>query len=58
MGLAKRPCPQVTFWPTAISAGQFSQVSLAKAAANLDINAVNIDLVGLMQTGLGYLPFT
>lgn len=49
---------EVTFWSAAINAGQFSQVSLAKAAANLDINAVNIDLVGLMQTGLGYLPFT
>ena len=49
---------EVTFWSTAINTGQFSQVSLAKAAANLDINAVNIDLVGLMQTGLGYLPFT
>ena len=45
-----------TFWSNAIDAGQFSQASLAIAGAELGINASNIDLVGLLQTGLEYLP--
>jgi hypothetical protein len=31
--------------------------SLGVLAANTDINRSNIDLVGLAQTGLAYLPF-
>ena len=53
------PTPaESTFWSDAIDSGQFSQASLAVAAAQLDLNASNIDLVGLTQTGLAYLPHT
>lgn len=38
-----------------IASGQFSQVSLARFAADLTLNEVNIDLVGLSQQGLDYL---
>lgn len=36
--------------------GEFTAVSLALMAAELDLNAQNIDLVGLGSTGLAYLP--
>ncbi len=53
------PTPaEATFWSDAIDSGQFSQASLAIAAAQLDINASNVDLVGLTDTGLAYLPQT
>ena len=42
------------FWVGALTAGQFTPVSLSLAAADLDLNAQHIDLVGLMAHGLGY----
>lgn len=42
------------FWVGALAAGQFTPVSLSLAAADLDLNAQHIDLVGLMAHGLGY----
>lgn len=36
--------------------GVFTQVSLAQAAAEHDINATNIGLVGLQSTGIDYIP--
>ena len=40
----------------ALEAGQYSAASLAMAAAALDLNAQNIDLVGLTAHGLAYTP--
>jgi hypothetical protein len=39
-----------------IHSGQFTQVTLAQMAADLALNASNIDLAGLRQAGLEYLP--
>lgn len=41
-----------------ISSGQFTQVSLTTFAADISLNATRIDLAGLAQTGLEYLPVT
>jgi hypothetical protein len=40
---------------TMLELGQLSIGSLTTLAADTDLNAVNIDLVGLSQTGLAYL---
>jgi Ca2+-binding RTX toxin-like protein len=44
------------FYVGQLASGQHTPVSLAQMAANLDLNAQNIDLVGLQATGLAYLP--
>lgn len=42
------------FWVGTLSSGQYTPVTLAQMAAALDLNAQNIDLVGLVANGLGY----
>lgn len=37
-----------------LAAGQYTPVTLAQMAAGLELNALNIDLVGLTANGLGY----
>ena len=39
-----------------ISSGQFTQVSLAHFAADSELNATNIDLIGISKAGLDYVP--
>lgn len=43
-------------WLQQMSAGTYTPVTLAQLAADLDLNAQNIGLVGLMESGLVYLP--
>lgn len=45
----------LNFWTETITSGQHSQASLGILAANLDLNATNINLVGLANSGLEYL---
>jgi hypothetical protein len=40
-----------------LDTGRETVASLGMLAADLDINKVNINLVGLAQTGLAYVPF-
>lgn len=50
------PSPEeLLYWTGTISSGQFSQSSLAVWAADHDLNATNINLVGLQQTGIAYV---
>lgn len=44
----------LNYYVGTITSGQFTQTSLAVMAADLDLNATNIDLVGLGQTGIEY----
>ncbi|MEK6735973.1 MAG: M10 family metallopeptidase C-terminal domain-containing protein, partial [Pseudomonadota bacterium] len=44
----------LNYWTSTISSGQFTQNSLAIMAADHEINATHIDLVGLAQTGIAY----
>lgn len=46
----------VGYWTHQIEQGAYSQASLALMAAELDVNKQNINLVGLAQVGLAYLP--
>ena len=46
----------VGYWTHQIEQGAYSQASLAVMAAELDVNKQNINLVGLEQVGLAYLP--
>lgn len=39
-----------------ITSGAYNQISLAQYAADLDLNATNIQLAGLAETGLAYVP--
>jgi hypothetical protein len=49
------PAPSdLGYWTSALDSGQFSKASLAVAAAGLDLNAVNIDLMGLSHHGLDF----
>lgn len=51
------PSPaELAFWVGTLSAGQYTPVTLALMAADHPLNAQNIDLVGLAQTGLAYAP--
>jgi Ca2+-binding RTX toxin-like protein len=43
------------YWTGTLAAGQYSQASLGIMAADLELNAANIDLIGLASTGLEYL---
>lgn len=49
---------ELAFWSGTLSSGQYTAVSLAWMAANLDFNTANIGLDGLADTGLAYLPYT
>jgi len=54
--VASLPSPtDLNYWTDAITSGLYSQISLAVMAANLDLNANNINLVGLATTGLEYV---
>jgi hypothetical protein len=44
----------VSFWSGLVTSGQFTQVTLAEMAADTAVNAVNINFVGLAQTGIQY----
>jgi len=44
------------YWVGTLERGEFSAVGLTQMAAELDLNAANIGLVGLAQDGLAYLP--
>ena len=46
----------VAYWSGLLDQGVYTHASLAVMAAELDINKNNINLVGLAQTGLEYLP--
>lgn len=46
---------ELAYWTGTLAAGEYSDVSLALMAAALDLNAANIDLVGLAAGGLAYL---
>ena len=53
--LGSGPSPaELDFWTGALAAGSHTPVSLAWMAANLELNALNIDLVGLADAGLPY----
>jgi len=45
----------LNFWTERLNDGEFTQNSLAIMAIDLDINASNIDLIGLSQTGIEFL---
>ena len=45
---------ELEFWTGALAAGTYTPVSLAWMAANLELNASNVDLVGLAEAGLPY----
>jgi Ca2+-binding RTX toxin-like protein len=45
----------LNYWTGTLSSGQFSQASLAVMAAELGLNATNINLVGLHQSGIEYV---
>ncbi len=45
----------LAFWTSALNSGQYTAVSLAQMAANLDLNAANIGLAGLADNGLAYV---
>lgn len=52
-----QPAPQaVSQFVSLIASGQYTQVTLAEMAADHELNAANIDLVGLGSNGLAYLP--
>jgi serralysin len=46
----------VGYWTYQIEQGRFSQAGLDVIAAERDVNKQNINLVGLAQVGLAYLP--
>jgi Ca2+-binding RTX toxin-like protein len=50
------PSPQETAELVALIDDDFTEASIAVFAAELDYNTDNIDLVGLSQTGLEYVP--
>ncbi len=45
----------LNFWTDKLKDGEFTQNSLAIMAIDLDLNAGNIDLIGLSQTGIEFL---
>ena len=46
----------VAYWSALLDQGTYTHASLAVMAAELDLNKSNINLVGLMQTGLDFTP--
>lgn len=45
----------LAYWSSLLDQGTYTHASLAVMAAELDINKANVNLVGLMATGLDYL---
>lgn len=45
----------VSNFASLIYSGQMTQLSLARLASDEPLNAANVDLVGLAQTGLDYM---
>ncbi len=48
------PIEEFNYWVGTISSGQFTQTSLAILAADLELNQVNVGLVGSASVGLEY----
>ncbi len=46
----------LAYWSGFLDQGAYTHASLAVMAAELDINKINVNLVGLMQTGLDFTP--
>lgn len=46
----------VAYWSGLLDQGTYTHASLAVMAAELDVNKTNVNLVGLMQTGLDFTP--
>jgi hypothetical protein len=44
------------YWTGTLARGEYTPQALAQMAADLELNADNIDLVGLAASGLAYLP--
>lgn len=53
---APPPAADLNQFVALLDNGTYTQTSLAVMAANHELNAANIGLVGLLQTGLDYLP--
>lgn len=54
--VGQTPSPDdLQYWTGVLASGQYSPVSLALMAAELDLNLANVDLVGLAQTGLAFV---
>lgn len=53
VGQAPTPA-DLQYWTGTLASGQYTPVSLALMAADLGLNLVNVDFVGLVQNGLGY----
>jgi len=47
----------LNYWEGTVSSGQYTHASLAMMAADSGVNTANIHLVGMAQTGLGYVPY-
>jgi Ca2+-binding RTX toxin-like protein len=45
---------ELAYWSSELAHGDFDMVSLAQMAAGLDLNALNIGLAGLAESGLPY----
>ncbi|MBK7060988.1 MAG: hypothetical protein IPH51_10950 [Rubrivivax sp.] len=54
VGVAPPP-DQLTYWLTELGSGHYTHASLAQMAADLTENLVNINLVGLQQTGIEFI---
>ncbi|WP_374437663.1 reprolysin-like metallopeptidase [Inhella sp.] len=47
---------ELAYWVGTLERGEFTAISLAQMATDLELNALNINLIGLAQDGLPYLP--
>lgn len=47
---------ELAYWVGTLERGEYSAIGLAQLAVELELNALNIDLVGLIQQGLPYQP--
>ena len=53
--VGQAPAPaDLQYWTGTLASGQYTPVGLALMAADLVLNLVNVDFVGLVQNGLGY----
>jgi Ca2+-binding RTX toxin-like protein len=55
VGVAAGPA-DLAYYVGLLDRGQFTQASLGMLAATVDVNAASVEIVGLAQTGLEYLP--
>jgi Ca2+-binding RTX toxin-like protein len=55
VGVAAGPA-ELAHFVGLLDRGQFTQASLGALAATVDINAASVEIVGLAETGLEYLP--